>query len=176
MKLITKFSSIELFETERLIARKVIESDFNVVCSFYQDPVVMATLGGVVAESIVKERFQGCLNAWAERGYDAWLWYEKDSNKLMGRGGLHHREIDEEDAVAIGYVLLPDFWNKGYATEIASACVEIAFEVIKLEKLFCSIEVSNKPSLRVIEKAGFKFMHNISFVGESHRLYSREAS
>ena len=174
MKIIKKFSSIESFETARLIARKVSESDFEMVCAFYQDPVVMATIGGVVPVIVVKERFQGCLNAWAERGFDAWLWFEKDSNKLIGRGGLYSREIDGEEAVAIGYVVLSEFWNKGYATEIASACADIAFEVLTLDKLFCSVEITNKPSLRVIEKAGFKFLKNISYVGESHDLYLLE--
>ncbi len=112
------------------------------------------------------------MNAWAERGFDAWLWFEKDTSKLIGRGGLHNREIDGEEAVAIGYVLFSEFWNRGYATEIASACAEIAFEVLNLDRLFCSVEVTNKPSMRVIEKAGFIFLRDMSYVGEEHRLYT----
>jgi RimJ/RimL family protein N-acetyltransferase len=134
----------------------------------------MATVSGAITESVARERFQECVKRWVRVGFDAWLWFEKESNQLIGRGGLHEREIDGVNNLAVGYMLFPEFWNKGYATEIATACVDVAFEVLVVDQVYCSAETTNKASLRVIEKAGFEFLKNISYMGESHNLYRVE--
>ncbi|MBS1577911.1 MAG: GNAT family N-acetyltransferase, partial [Bacteroidetes bacterium] len=53
---------------------------------------------------------------------------EKESGRLIGHCGLLVQTVDNITELEIAYSLLPEFWNKGYATEAASKCRDYAFE------------------------------------------------
>jgi ribosomal-protein-alanine N-acetyltransferase len=171
MKTIIKLKNIEEFDTARLHAKKIGENDFHLILPMYQNKTVMETLGGLVSESVVKERFLKSLAGWEKNGFDVWLWFEKNSNKLVGRAGLRMLELQGEQVTEVGYALLPEFWNNGFATEIASASIEIAFEILKLNEIVCFTSVTNKSSQRVMEKSGFKYNRNFIYLDEEHMLY-----
>lgn len=171
VKTIIYFKNIEEFETARLLAKKICQTNFDLVLPMYQNKIVMDTLGGTVSEDIVKERFLKSLAGWEKNGFDAWLWFEKNSNKFVGRAGLRVLELEGERVIEVGYVLLPEFWNQGLASEMASASIEIAYEVLKLKEIVCFTSVTNKPSKRVMEKIGFKYDRNFVYLGEEHMLY-----
>lgn len=171
MKTIIDFKNIEEFDTERLHAKKICKTDFGLILPMYQNEMVMETLGGIVPEDVVKERFLKSLASWKKNGFDAWLWFKKNSNELVGRAGLRILELEGEQVIEVGYVLLPEFWNQGFASEMASASIEIAFEVLKLKEIVCFTSVTNKPSQRVMEKIGFKYDRNFVYLGEEHMLY-----
>jgi RimJ/RimL family protein N-acetyltransferase len=52
------------------------------------------------------------------------------------------------------YVIAPEFWRRGYATEIALASVDLAFGVLGVDHLYASVLSTNVTSRRVLEKAG----------------------
>jgi RimJ/RimL family protein N-acetyltransferase len=54
----------------------------------------------------------------------------------------------------IGYSLLPEFWNRGFATEAAMKCRDVAFARNYSPSLISIISLTNKPSSRVAEKNG----------------------
>ncbi len=172
MKTITKFQTIESFETSRLYARRLNEDDFNLILSTYQNEKIMQTLGGVISEEAAYKKFTWNLERWEKNGFGSWLWFEKKSKQFIGRAGLRCMELENRPIVEVGYVLLPLFWNQGFATEITSACIEIAFEQLMLKELVCFTLTTNKASQRVMEKVGFKFDHNFLYDGEPHVLYS----
>jgi ribosomal-protein-alanine N-acetyltransferase len=87
--------------------------------------------------------------------------------------GLRRVEIEGKPVIELGYVLLSEFWGQGFATEMATASVEVAFEHMGLNELVSYMAISNKASQRVMEKAGFgfKFKRNFTYSGETHVLY-----
>ena len=65
-------------------------------------------------------------------------------------------DVDMDDVkIEIGYVIHPDFHNKGYATEALAAVIEDLFK-----KGFCEVMtgafINNKASCRVMEKCGME--------------------
>ncbi len=52
----------------------------------------------------------------------------------------------------LGYFLLPEFWGKGYATEIAGALLEIGFTKLKLHKMSARCHSDNHKSESVMKK------------------------
>jgi [ribosomal protein S5]-alanine N-acetyltransferase len=62
------------------------------------------------------------------------------------------------DRCELGYWLAPQVWNKGLATEAATAVVRCGFETIGLHKIKTRCFVDNHASRRVIEKVGFRFV------------------
>lgn len=155
MKIIKKFKSIGSFETERLLAVKLTISDLDKFTIMHTDPVVMETLGGIRSAKKTKENLDWNLSQWSENGFGLWMFYLKETNEWIGRAGIRKINLNGVDEIEIGYALLSPFWNKGYATEITKACIEIAFEVLRLKNVVCFTLATNKPSQRVMQKSGF---------------------
>ena len=79
---------------------------------------------------------------------------EKSSGKLIGHCGLLVQSVDGIPELEIGYSLLPEFWNKGYAIEAAAHCKWYAFENNFSDSLISIISLTNQPSQKVALKNG----------------------
>jgi ribosomal-protein-serine acetyltransferase len=74
---------------------------------------------------------------------------------IIGSVGLDH--FDEATiSASLGYWLHSDYASKGLMTEAVAAVVEFAFSQLTLHRLWLHAGVSNIPSIRVAEKAGFR--------------------
>jgi len=76
----------------------------------------------------------------------------KDGNRVIGAAGLRRSEPGNLD---LGYVLAPETWGQGLATEAAQALVVYGFETLNAEALTSGHFSDNPASGRVLEKAGF---------------------
>lgn len=56
----------------------------------------------------------------------------------------------------IGYFLLPQYWGRGYATEIARAMTNFCFDSLKFHKAVASCNANNHNSEKVMKKLGMK--------------------
>ena len=182
MKTITQFKSIELFSTERLIAEKIKVNDLDKFISMHTNPKVMEILGGLRTAEQSQEDLDWNLRQWKENGFGLWMFYLKDavpcedtgstSKKIwVGRGGLRRIEVDGHEEIEVAYALIPEFLNKGLATEITKTCTEIAFEVLRLNNIVCFTLKTNKISQRVMEKVGFQYERDIIHADLPHVLY-----
>lgn len=70
---------------------------------------------------------------------------------LVGACGLGRRP---SGAVELGYWIARDHWGRGFATESATALLDIA-RALRLERLDASFFADNPASGRVLEKLGF---------------------
>ena len=63
-----------------------------------------------------------------------------------------------KDRLALGYVLAPDDWGKGLATEAAQAMTDASFGLTPAVEIMASVRVENEASRAVVEKCGFTLM------------------
>ena len=103
-----------IIETERLILREFVESDFEAVFGFNSNPEVQRYTGDVILETkdqankIIKDVW---FEDYKKYGYGRWAVIYKEDGKLIGFAGLKYLpELDETD---IGYRILPEYWGKG---------------------------------------------------------------
>lgn len=68
---------------------------------------------------------------------------------------------DENGEMDVGYSILPEFQGNGYATEMAIAMVRWGLEHPDVKKITASCSDKNHPSIRVLEKAGFKKVNHM---------------
>ncbi len=94
-------------------------------------------------EGFENGRYEGCIYAITET----------DTGRLIGMGAVENRE--RFGGLEIGYWLGKPYWGKGYATEAASALVDLAFRVTDTETVFAACRTNNPASRRVLEKQGF---------------------
>jgi RimJ/RimL family protein N-acetyltransferase len=63
-----------------------------------------------------------------------------------------------KDRLALGYVLAPEAWGKGLATEAAEAMIDAGFGLTPAVEILASVRVENTPSHGVLEKCGFALL------------------
>jgi len=80
--------------------------------------------------------------------------FETTSNDFIGLGLL---KIDENDLskAELGYLLLPEFWGKGYGSEIATLLLNKAEESKVLHQITAIIDPKNIASKKILLNNGF---------------------
>lgn len=81
-----------------------------------------------------------------------WLAVLKSDGTVIGDLGFKGAP-DEKGSVEIGYGLLVEYWNQGYATEAVGALMEWAWEQ-GVRKIKAETLPDNPGSIRVLEKLG----------------------
>jgi ribosomal-protein-alanine N-acetyltransferase len=150
-------------ETQHLILRPMLATDLDALYLIFTDPKVMASFG---VELFNREQMQ----AWLQRnldhqshfGYGLFSVILKEERILIGDCGLENMDLDGQAVVELGYDFRSAYWNRGYATEAASAVRDYAFDVLRLPKLVSLIRAGNLASKRVAEKVGMQFVEEFT--------------
>jgi [ribosomal protein S5]-alanine N-acetyltransferase len=64
---------------------------------------------------------------------------------------------DQKTTAEVGCVLLPAYWNAGYATEILRALLAFGFGQLSLHRVYGKCDELNHASARVLEKGGLTY-------------------
>ena len=87
--------------------------------------------------------------------YDWAIVYEADG-KMIGTCGFTAFDA-ASDSAEIGYVLNPDYWGRGIATEAVSEVLRFGFEEMHLHRIEAKFMEGNDASRHVMEKVGMTF-------------------
>jgi RimJ/RimL family protein N-acetyltransferase len=79
-----------------------------------------------------------------------------DSGRLIGMGAVENRS--RFGGLEIGYWMGKPYWGKGFATEAASALVDLAFRVTETDTVLAACRTNNPASRRVLQKQGFQLL------------------
>ena len=160
-------------ETERLILRPMLQTDFEALHLIFTDANVMAAFNHPLFTGEQMQRWlQRNLDHQNEFGYGLFSVILKKTGELIGDCGLE--QMEDQDAAELGYDLRSDFWNRGYATEAAIAGRDYAFDVLRLPRLISLIRVGNLASKRVAEKVGMTLVEEFTRYGIQYWKYSLE--
>ena len=88
-------------------------------------------------------------------GWWNYLPIHRADNTLIGSGGFKGPP-DEEGIVEIGYEIMPDYRNRGLATEMARGLTEHAFTDPRVKQVIAHTLARENASTRVLTKCGFK--------------------
>jgi RimJ/RimL family protein N-acetyltransferase len=72
--------------------------------------------------------------------------------------GVISVSLTETDEAEIGYVVKPDVWGKGFATEAVHTVIDAAFNLTSVPRIHANCRVGNVASQRVLEKTGFSYV------------------
>jgi len=163
-------SAPQQFETERLRAYRLQPEHFDLLLAMHQDPVTMATLGGVRSEEQTRDYLQRFLAHWDDNGFGMWLLYNREQ-QFVGRAALRRMELGGQVEVEVGCALLAPFWRLGLGSEIVTALVEIAFKRLELHDLVGFALPHNRASIRILDKLRFRYEKDVEYAGRRHVLY-----
>jgi RimJ/RimL family protein N-acetyltransferase len=156
----------ERLETVRLVGVRIRAEDMEPLMALHDEPRVAEWLGGPARP----EWYAAKLAHWEEHAFGDWVFHERDGAALVGRTGLRHVVVDGAPEVEVGYMVDPERWGRGYATEMTMAVVETGF-ALGLDEIVAFTLPNNVRSRRVMERAGFTYEKPIEWAGMPHVLY-----
>jgi ribosomal-protein-alanine N-acetyltransferase len=149
--------------TERLVLRPLQAVDAEAYAAMRYHPQVAEWLPVEDAGSIAAARHAIARFAdfWRERGYAPWGVFAGD--RLIGHGGLNFLQVF--GATEVLWALHPDFWHRGYATEMARAALAFGFETLNLPLIFAITKPDNLASQAVMKRIGLGYRKDVTYKG-----------
>ncbi len=164
-------NSKRVLETNRLYLRRLTVEDAENAYRLNLDSKVIQYTGDDSFESIETARqFLANYSHYDQYDFGRWAVIRKDNDEFLGWCGLKYTpELNEYD---IGFRFLQKYWNQGYATEAAEACIDLGFNHYKLAKIVGRVRKENIASIRVLEKIGLTYTRDFDFDGNEGVIYS----
>ncbi len=167
-----------LIETPRLIVRELEPGDLDRVAAIYADPDVMRFIGrgGVLTREHAERAIERERAHSTERGFGEGATVIRETGELIGVCGLIvWPDIDGAQEVEVAYLLDRPWWGRGYATEVATAIRDFAFDELRRERVVSCIYPDNAASIRVAEKIGMHYEKDFGWAGHTLSLYAASA-
>jgi ribosomal-protein-alanine N-acetyltransferase len=160
-------------ETDRLTMRQLKSTDQNEIYQLESDSMVHKFVGNSPIANLEQamDLIQFIRQQYIDHGIGRWAVIEKSTGNLIGWGGLKYikEEINDHSGFyEVGYRLMPKYWNKGYATEIAQASVEYGIKNLKLNHIYAMAHIDNNDSIKVLIKTGFDRAGVFMYKEEKH--------
>jgi len=140
--------------TERLQLRQWTYRDRDPFAAMSADPQVMEFFPGTLNRSESDAIVDTCENLISERGWGVWAVELLETGEFIGFIGLHIpcEELPPSPCVEILWRLAPSYWGHGYATEGATAVLNVGFKQLDLQEIVSFAVPSNLRSRAVMER------------------------
>jgi RimJ/RimL family protein N-acetyltransferase len=147
-------------ETPRLQLRLFKQDDLDQLAVIFSDPQVVKFLlpNRAATREETQKALESMMRHWRVHGYGRWAIVHRETQKLIGYGGLRCFEETPE----LVYLLARPHWGCGLATEVASACLEYGFMQRGFERIIALTRPDNLASRRVMEKVGLSYEMNVN--------------
>lgn len=162
-------------ETERLILRKLMKSDFAAVHSYAScaentnymlwGPNSEEQTSAFIDKAIAEAEEVSCMNY----HYAVEM---KDTGVLIGACSM---EISNDEA-EIGWILHRDYWKQGFGTEMSKELLRFGFEEMNLHRIVAYCDSDNVGSYRMMEKIGMRREGLFIESRPAHRLCAKKYS
>ena len=151
-----------VLETERLFLRRFTVDDAPFILTLVNEPSFLRYIGDKQVRNLEDARqyiLNGPVASYKRLNFGLCLVGLRDSHTPIGMCGLIKREeLPDPD---IGFAFLPEFWNKGFAFEAATAVLQDAGERLRLQRLLAITSLDNEASIKLLQRLGFRFEQEI---------------
>jgi len=118
-------------ETKRLKFRLLKESDFEEWLPLFEKPEVGTYLSmdkNFNQKQRCEKWFEKSMKRYEEQTGGMNVLIHKETGKMVGQAGLLIQDIEDRKQLEVGYSILPEYWQQGYASEAARFIKKIGFE------------------------------------------------
>lgn len=145
-------------ETPRLLLRDWKEKDIEPFAMMNCDPEVMRYFLKPLSANESLEFYNRIKQEFIESGYGLYAIERKEDGAFAGYTGFHRIpfDVDSTPGVEIGWRIKYEYWNRGYATEAAKACLLFAKGHLPFTTVYSFTSIPNTASERVMQKIGME--------------------
>ena len=162
--------ALSVVETPRLIGRLPALEHLDEFSTIMALPRVAETMGGAMTREQAATLIRKDGAHWEAHDFGAWYAFERSTDRLVGRIGTHVTLVEGVLEVELAWVVHPDHWGQGYATELAAPARDLAYSR-GLKSVVAFTLPSNAASRRVMDKLGMTFERDITHADLPHVLY-----
>lgn len=143
--------------TERLLLQQVTPEDQQFIFEGLSHPEVIPFYG-VRYDSFEATKAQ---MEWYDKMYEdgtgiSWKMVDKKTSDHLGVISIYYYKREHNKA-EIGFWLLPEYWNKGFASEALTAVINYWKVEKSLHRLEGFVEEGNTASSKLLQKTGFQY-------------------
>lgn len=139
-------------ETERLVLRRPAEADVDALLPLFDTEVVRYLNGEVPDRAEMWRAVAVLLGHWDMRGYGMYVWEERATGTVVGRGGLWYPAGWPQ--LEVGWMLGRRWWGRGYATEAGRAALALGWRLLDPPWICSVIRPGNDASMAVARRLG----------------------
>lgn len=144
--------------TQRLTLRELVADDLDDMVGLLGDPVVMRYYPAPKTRPEVERWIASSRRSYAVHGFGLWRVGTHDG-EFVGDCGLTWQPVNGRMVLEVGYHVRAALQGRGYATEAAAACRDLA-RAAGFAELTAIVHPENAASLRVAEKLGMRHVED----------------
>ena len=139
---------------ERITLREMEERDWIGVHSYASQPsICQYQPWGPNTEEESQQFVRQVLSDTTRNPRSRFVFAVIENDVLIGAGELNIQSFTNREG-EIGYIIHPDYWGKGYATEVATLLINFGFTALSLHRIFATCDPRNVGSSKVLGKVG----------------------
>ena len=147
-----------LFTSPRLGFRRWQTADLDAFTAINSDPEVMRFFQKPLLKEDTLAMMERMERLFEEKGFCYFAVEHLADQSLIGAIGLGWKtfEADFTPTVDLGYRIGKNWWNQGFSTEGAAACLDYARQV-QIPKVVAMASIGNLASIQVMKKIGMQY-------------------
>ncbi len=167
---------MEVLQTDRLRVRTLSDKDHDDFFLLQGNPDVMRFIRPIKTRAESDAALNDMLAAGEPEEGGRWMVEDKETGAFVGTLAIIPLPYDVTK-IQLGYALLPAYWGKGYATELARAGLRYFWEHTQRNEIYAVTETPNIASQQVLLKTGFHLLLKRDLDGKPILVYlaKREA-
>lgn len=160
-------------EAERLILKPYCNDDIDNILKLKSEPLIwkFSTQSSTNSFDEAEQQLKNTIENYNQNIDTFHAMFLKSTSEYIGEAGILSFKQSNNRAV-VGYNLLPQYWGKGYATEITKALVKYLFIERDVERIEGLVLEENIASRKVLEKSGFfkeGILRNFTFINNIYK-------
>jgi ribosomal-protein-alanine N-acetyltransferase len=159
---LSNLSPMDYIESKRTILRRLSPTDLENMARLESNPLIMQFTPSRIPQTLeqTKLRLQGQVERQKNLSpFGIWAADLKADSSFLGWFMLLP---SEENCLELGFMLIQEQWNKGFATEVGQVLINFARTYPKISKITAKTNIENVASIRTLEKLGFKYIETLS--------------
>ncbi|MCB9251983.1 MAG: GNAT family N-acetyltransferase [Flavobacteriales bacterium] len=150
---LSPFETIETKRTKLIRPQKEHAED---IFSMRKNIDAMKYIGKPLSTSIfeIRDLIRSMEEGFENNSQMPWCILLKDESKVIGTIGFHNI-LPMHHRSEIGYMLHPDYWNRGLMSEVIVPVIKFGFERMKLHSIEAKIDPQNQFSRKILLNNGF---------------------
>lgn len=162
--------------TDRLVLRTWAADDREPFAAMNADPEVMAHFPATLSRAESDRMIDRITEGFAQHGFGLWALARRHDARFLGLTGLSVPDFEAPflPAVEVGWRLARWAWGNGYATEAATAALDLGFFRAGLDEVVSFTSAENARSRAVMRRLGMTRDPSADFdhpmIRSGHRL------
>lgn len=160
------FAQLHSIRTERLLLRKLERSDIDSAALIHGDPATnLHNPGGARSREATVAVLDDWVSFWERQHFGYWtVCAGDDDSQVLGFGGIMRKQIGDFTGLNMYFRFATHAWGKGYASEMAQAALQVAFETLDEAAVYGLVRPANSPSRRTLERMGMQLCSTVDDV------------